>query len=101
MQNYLDKLKESRKTFPTHKRFIVRVKDFPNNPFNSTIFKKIIEGKNIYPEFILYIHDNYLTINSNQIKNYEPVKLILDYKLWIEIYDVFKFIDYFKENEGV
>lgn len=99
MKKYSKILKKSRKTFPTHQKIIVRVKDFPNNPFNSTIFEKIIEGKNMYPEFTLYIHDDYLTINSIQIKNYEPVKLILDYKLWIEIYDVFNFVDYFKANE--
>ncbi len=99
MQNYLYVLKKSREKFPTHKKLIVRIKTSPSNPFHSTIFNKIIESKNTYPEFTLYIHDDYLTINSTQIKNYEAVKLILDYKLWIEIYNVFDFVGFVEEKK--
>ena len=99
MNNFNNLLAESKKLFPKHKKILVRIKELPQNPFGSTIFGKIIESKNTYPEFILYIHDDYLTINSTQIKNYEAVKLILDYKLWIEIYNVFDFVGFVEEKK--
>ena len=99
MNNFNNLLKESKKTFPKHKKILVRIKDFPENPFNSLTFEKLIRDKALYSEFILYIHDEYLRINSKQIKNYEKVKIPLDQKLWIEIYEVFDFIGFVKEDK--
>lgn len=81
---------KARKKFPVHKRISVRVKEVPVNPFNSLVFDKIIQMKKD-PEYEIYIHqrDGYLTYNSVSIKNFEPVRLPLDDKLWIELYSVF------------
>lgn len=84
-------LMKARKKFPVHKRISVRVKQNPTNPFNSLVFDKIIQMKE-YPEYEIYIHSKYgyLTYKSVNIKNFEPVRLPLDDKLWIELYSVFE-----------
>lgn len=92
MHNYLQKLKKAKKTFPTHKKLLVRIKDSPTNPFYSFAFEKLIRDKELYSEFIIYIHEDYVKLISKQITNFEPVKLALDSKLWIELYEVFDFI---------
>lgn len=99
MNNYLSILKKSKKTFPKHKKLLVRIKDSPRNPFNSFTFDKLIRNKELYSKFIIYIHENYVRIESKQIKNFEPVKLALDYKLWIELYEVFDFVKVFNESK--
>lgn len=98
MNNFNNLLAESKKLFPKHKKILVRIKKLPQNPFGSTIFGKIIEGRDLYFEFIIYIHDDNLTLDSKQIRNYEPVELPIDAKLWIELYKVFDFVEFIKDD---
>lgn len=87
MSNF-HKVSKAKKKFPLHKRIDVRVKEEPTNPFSSIVFDKIIKNKE-HPEYFLYIHDNYITINSKTLDALNPIELFLDKKLWIEIYSVF------------
>ena len=98
MNNFNNLLAESKNLFPKHKKILVRIKELPQNPFGSTIFGKIIEGRDLYFEFIIYIHDDNLTLDSKQIRNYEPVELPIDAKLWIELYKVFDFVEFIKDD---
>lgn len=91
MHNYLQTLKKAKKTFPTHKKLLVRIKENPKNPFNSFTFEKLIRDKDLNSEFVIYIHENYIKIISKEVKNFVPIKLTLDNKLWIEIYNIFDF----------
>lgn len=86
------------KKFPKHKRIYVRVKDNPRNPYNSTIFEKIISMKDEHPDYVIYIHDDYLTYESLTIKNFEAVRLPIDDKLWNELYFVFDVVKIKKEK---
>ena len=87
--NYL--LNEAQKTFPYHKRLKIRLRNNPTNPFGSTYMAKFIENK-AYPEYELYIHDNYFTFSSLNLKNFEPFRVSIDDKLWIELYCAFKLV---------
>ena len=78
--------------FPKHKRIYVRVKEKPLNPFHSSIFDQVIQISKVHSKYILYIHDDYLTYESQTIENFEPVRLLLDDKLWIELISVFDVI---------
>ena len=93
----------SQRTFPSHKKLLIRVKKSPVNPFNSSIFEKAILQMDSYSEYELYIHerDNYLTLTlkSSTISNVEGSKIQLDDKLWIELLFVFDFIKIVEEKE--
>lgn len=91
----------SKKTFPSHKKSLVRVKKSPVNPFGSSIFEKAILQMDSYPEYELYIHDDYLTLTlkSSAIPIVEGSKIKLDDKLWIELFFVFDFVKIVKEKE--
>lgn len=92
----------SKKTFPSHKKIIICMKKHPINPYDSTIFAKIIEMKS-YPYYYLYIHkrDGYLTLRCLSLKNSEDIKIPLDYKLWIELFFVFNFVKKIKKNKDL
>ena len=94
--NYNSLLKKSKITFPTHQRCKIRLKKFPSNPFASSYIQKFIENKD-FPDYELYIHDFYFSLKSINIKNFEPVKFIIDEKLWIEFYFTFDFVEIIKE----
>lgn len=91
MHNYLTILKKAHKKFPTHKRIHIRLKENPTNPFNSLYIDKFIENKE-FPNYTLYIHDWYFTIYSQDLINFEPLRIPIDKKLWIEIYCSFDFV---------
>ena len=93
---FLHVLDEARSSFPRNTKILVRIKDSPRNPFNSNIFNNIIINKESNSEFILYIHNEYLTITSSQMKNYKSNKILLDARLWIELYEVFNVVNYMK-----
>ena len=80
---------EAQKKFPSHKRIYVHVKENPSNPFNASYWGKVIEMKDTDPKYIIYIHDDYLSYRSRTIKNFEPVRILLDDKLWIELLSIF------------
>ncbi len=96
-------LARSKRTFPSHKKLLVRVKKSPSNPFCSSIFEKMIFQMDSYPEYELYIHkrDNYLTLTlkSPKIKRVEGSKIPLDDKLWIELFFVFDFVKVVKKKD--
>lgn len=100
MINFKAMVTRSQKTFPSHKKLLIRVKKSPSNPFNSSIFGKIIEMSS-FPKYQLYIHTNencsYITLYSLSIKNSEDIKLPLDDKLWIELLFVFDFVKVLKK----
>lgn len=87
-------VKEAKETFPSHQTIRLRVKKHPVNPFNSSIMGKIIEMSKLHPEYIFYIHEkyNYLTYHCPSIENFEPVRIRIDNKLWVELLSVFELV---------
>ena len=84
-------IKASKRKFKKHVTYLVSVKPNASVPYEKSFFHKIISDSIHlnHKNYILYIHDNYLTIQS-KAHVFEPVKVSLDDKLWIEIYKVFK-----------
>ena len=54
----------------------VRIKRNPNNPFNSMLWNKVIAMRDIIDEYILYIHNNYLTIYTAQKGNDDNISIL-------------------------
>lgn len=75
-----------------HKWLSVYVKANASTPYEKSFFHKLIaDSKNPklrHTHYMLYIHEDYLTISS-LTHTYEPVKVMLHDKLWIELYTVF------------
>lgn len=90
--NQIDTIKKAKRKFPKHKRLYVTVKKHASVPYEKSFFHKIIaDSKNPklkHKNFILYIHDNTLTINSDGFL-FEPVRVSLHDELWVELYKVF------------
>lgn len=88
------KVREAKKTFPSHCKIRLRIKEYPVNPYNSTYMEKIIEMRHFHPEYEFYIHerDKYVRYSCSTIENFEPVKIQIDDKLWIELLSVFNFV---------
>ena len=86
--------------FPMHKWLRIRVKTNPSNPFNNMVFDKIIRDSISldHYQYAIYIHDNYLSIRSLQFLKFEPIKIWLDRKLWVELYCVFDIDDTDDDN---
>lgn len=84
-------IKASKRKFKKHVTYLVSVKPYASVPYEKSFFHKIISDSIHlnHTHYILYIHDTYLTIQS-KTHVFEPVKVTLDNKLWIEIYKVFK-----------
>ena len=83
-------IKKAKRKFPKHQYLYLRVKKNPKKPYTKTVFEKAIELRRKHPVYKFYIHDNYLTFISTSIKNAEGVRVIIDDKLWIELYYIFK-----------
>lgn len=98
MEYYYIMLDKSKKIFKRHKRIKIRLKKKPQNPFNSTTIESIINRKD-YPNYELYIHDDYMTLKNVDLEKFEELKLIIDDKLWIEIYLCFDFIKFIKKKD--
>lgn len=93
-------IKESKRKFHKHKWIHVYVKQDASVPYENPLFTKIIsDSKNEklkHTKFVLYIHEEYLTISSKDFI-FDPVKIAIDDKLWIELYCVFNLVN---ENEN-
>lgn len=100
MKDFHRILKKAKKKFPTHKWVRIKVNENAYNPFNSMLFEKIINDSLIldHKQYALYIHDTYLSIRSIQFKNYDPIKMELDSKLWVELYCIFEIDDTDDDN---
>lgn len=85
-------IKKSKRKFPKHKWLHVYVKEDAFVYSKKSFFNKIIaDSKNEtlkHTKFVLYIHEEYLTLSSNDFL-FEPIKVTLHDKLWIELYEVF------------
>lgn len=83
---------ESKKRFNQHQWLYVTVKsDVESLPYSPSPFDSILEHSRDslhHKHYILYIHDKYLTIRADGF-NYEPVKLLIDDKIWIELFYLF------------
>lgn len=85
-------IKEAERKFVKHKWLNVYVKKHASVPYEKSFFHKIIADSNnpalMHKNYILYIHENYLTIRAKDFL-FEPVKVELHDELWIELYCVF------------
>lgn len=94
-------IKESKKRFKKHHLLHVTVKDDANLlPFDISPFTSIIEHSKDelqHKNYVIYVHDKYLTIKADEFV-FEPVKLLFDDKLWIELYYVFDVLDSKKDD---
>lgn len=85
-------IKEAKRKFVKHKWLNVYVKNHASVPYEKSFFSKFIADSNnpdlMHKNYILYIHDEYLTIRAQDFL-FEPVKVELHDELWIELYCVF------------
>lgn len=85
-------IKEAKRKFVKHKWINVYVKNQAFVPYEKSFFHKIIADSNDlnlkHKNYILYIHDEYLTIQAQDFI-FEPIKVELHDELWIELYYVF------------
>ena len=94
-------IKESKKRFKKHHLLHVTVKDDADSlPVKLSPFTSIIEHSKDefqHKNYVIYVHDKYLTIKAEEFV-FEPVKLLFDDKLWIELYYVFDVLDSKKDD---
>lgn len=85
-------IEKSRKKFVKHKWLFVYIKKNAYVPYEKSFFHKYIaDSKNPklkHKNYILYIHDDYLSIRGNGFP-LERVTVELHDELWIELYCVF------------
>ena len=85
-------IKKAERKFLKHKWIHVYIKEDASLPYEKSFFSKFIADSNnpalMHKNYILYIHDGYLTIRAEDFL-FEPVKVELHNKLWIELYNVF------------
>ena len=78
--------------FKRHQWLHVTVKeDADSLPYKISPFTAIIEHSKDdlkHKNYILYIHEKYLTVSSKDFK-FEPVKLLIDDKIWVELFYIF------------
>lgn len=92
--NQIDKkkiIKEAKRKYVKHKWLYVYVKEKASVPYEKSFFHKIIADSKkplLHKHYILYIHEEYLTISSKAFL-FEPIKVPLHDELWIELYFVF------------
>ena len=83
---------ESKARFRQHKWLHVIVKNGVSTlPYSPSPFDSILEHSKDslqHKNYILYIHDKYITIRSEDF-TFEPVKLLIDDKIWVEIFSLF------------
>lgn len=92
MKHFRNIIKESKKQFLSHSWLRIIVKKDPHNPYGNMIFEKIIHDSIFlnHTKYAIYIHDKYISIRSLKYECFEPIKILLDNKLWIELYNVFE-----------
>lgn len=94
-------IKASKKRFKKHYILHVTVKDDADSlPVKLSPFTSIIEHSKDefqHKNYVIHIHDKYLTIKAEDFV-FEPVKLLFDDILWIELYYVFDVIDSKKDD---
>ena len=84
-------IKKAKRKFVKHKWLNVIVKPDAHLPYiNSALQSIAIKSRNHlrHKDYILYVHEKYLTISSKSF-TFEPVKLLIDDKLWVELYYTF------------
>lgn len=84
-------IKKAKRKFVKHKWLYVYVKKNASAPYEKSFFNKLIaDSKNPlkHKNYILYIHEDYLSIRPNGFLM-DTIKVLLDDKLWIELYYVF------------
>lgn len=85
-------IKKAKRKFEKHKWIHVYVKRNASVPYEKSFFHKIIADSNNstlkHKNYILYIHEKYLTIRAQDFL-FEPVKVPLHDELWVELYCVF------------
>lgn len=89
-------IKKAKRKFMKHKWIHVYVKEDASLPYEKSFFSKFIADSNnpvlMHKDYILYIHEDYLTIRAENFL-FEPVKVPLHDKLWVELYCVFDIKD--------
>ena len=85
-------VKKAKRKFMKHKWINVYVKEDASVPYDKSFFHKIIADSNnaklMHKNYVLYIHEDYLTIRAQDFL-FEPVKVALHDELWVELYNVF------------
>ena len=85
-------IEEAKRKFIKHKWLYVRVKKDASVPYEKSFFHKIIADSNnpklMHKQYILYIHEQYLTIRAQNFI-FETIKHPLDDKIWVELNSVF------------
>lgn len=84
-------IREAKRKFVKHKWLYIYVKKKASVPYEKSFFHKIIADSKkplLHKNYILYIHEEYLTISSKSFI-FEPIKVTLHDKLWVELYFVF------------
>ena len=85
-----------KKLLKKHKWIRVYVKKNASVPYEKSFFSKFIADSNnpdlMHKNYILYIHEDYLTIRAEDFL-FEPVKVLLHDELWAELYYVFNIED--------
>lgn len=84
-------IKESKRKFVKHKWLYVHVNENASVPYEKSFFHKIIADSKkplLHEKYILYIHEEYLTISSKSFL-FESIKVPLHDELWVELYFVF------------
>lgn len=90
--------KKARKEFKKHKRMAIRLKSNPKNPYRSMYIESFIKKRD-YPNYELYIHNEYFSIKNTDLAASETIRIPIDSKLWVEIYFCFDFISFIEEKE--
>ena len=95
-------IEKSRKKFVKHKWIYVYIKKDAYVPYEKSFFHKFIaDSKNPklkHKNYVLYIHEDYITIRGQGF-DFDPVKVLLHDKLWIELYYVFNLRKNISEKE--
>lgn len=93
------KVREAKKTFPSHRKIRLRIKQNPVNPFNSATMDKFIHTRDIHPEYDAYIHEDYMSIRYINTDKKISAPLRIDDKLWIELLSVFELVPMAPESD--
>lgn len=84
-------LKKAKRKFVTHQNLNVYVKRNAFVPYEKSWFKKIISDSKPplrHKHYVIRLHDYYLTVIAKDFV-FEPIRLPIDDKLWVELYCVF------------
>ena len=84
-------IEKAKRKFKRHTFLYVYVKKGATVPYEKSYFHKIISDSKPplrHKKYKLYIHDAYVSINSQGFL-FEPLTIFIDDRLWIELYCVF------------